>query len=545
MAMVYTDQPCFMTKFIKPVELKIQRWCNFSTTEDMDWKQYIIAMLYLNLIGFLVVYALQRLQVYLPLNPQAMPAVNPDLAFNTAISFITNTNWQAYSGENTMAYITQNLAFTVQHFLSAATGMSILVAFIRGLARQQTSSLGNFWVDITRSVLYILLPLAIIFSITLVSQGVIQNYKPYQTIELLAPATVATQTIPMGPVASQEAIKILGSNGGGFFNANSAHPFENPNLATNFLAMLTIILLPAAFCYTFGVMAQDRRQGWMILVTMLLIFIPAVMGSIAVEQRGNPILNSLTAESAGNMEGKETRFGIINSAIWATATTATSNGSVNAMHDSLMPITNLICLTLMHLGEIIFGGIGSGLYGMLVMVMVTVFIAGLMIGRTPEYLGKKIEPFEMKMIALIVLVMPLVVIIITALASVTKMGTAGLGNPGAQGLMEILYAFTSLRNNNGSALAGLNSNSAFYNITGGILMLIGRYWVAIATLAIAGSMANKKLIPPSSGTLATHNWLFIMLLLGVIFILGALSLLPILSLGPIVEHLLLWENYGN
>lgn len=537
MAKVYTNKP-------NSLENKLANYCGFNAEQSMDWKKYLKAMLLFNFFGLILVYAIQRLQIFLPLNPQQMADVPPTLAFNTAISFVTNTNWQAYSGEGVMSYFTQTLAFTVQNFLSAATGMAILVAFIRGLIGQETNNLGNFWLDMIRSIMYILLPLSLMFSVALVSQGVIQNYKAYQTVAVLD-ANKDEQVIPMGPVASQAAIKLIGSNGGGFFNVNSAHPYENPNLISNFLQLVAILLLPAAFCYTFGVMAKDRHQGWILLIAMLIIFIPAAYINIFSEKQGNPLLNDVHILNTGNMEGKEVRFGVEHSALWSVATTATSCGAVNTMHDSLMPMSNLVCLMMIYLGEIVFGGVGAGLYGMLVFVIITVFIAGLMIGRTPEYLGKKIEPFEMKMVALIVLVMPLCVLILTAIASVTQTGTSSISNPGAHGLMEILYAFNSMRNNNGSALAGLNADTNFYNITGGIIMLINRYWVAIATLAIAGSLASKKIIPSGLGTLATYNTLFLMLLLGVILIVGALSFLPTLALGPIIEHLLIWGNHAS
>lgn len=579
MARVYENKPIGIDRIFSLFEKLIYRFCSIKQEQEMDWKNYLIAMLIFNVCGLFVVYLIQRLQLFLPLNPQHFSAVSPDLAFNTAVSFATNTNWQAYGGETTMSYLTQMLVLTVQNFLSAATGMSLLIALIRGLKRHEVSHLGNFWVDTVRGTLYILLPLSLLFAIVLVSQGVLQNFKPYQTIHLLHPITyqqpvldslgqpikdlngnptletktVTQQIIPMGPVASQIAIKQLGTNGGGFFNTNSAHPFENPNPLTNFLEMLTILLIPAALCYTFGVMIQDKRQGWALLITMFLIFTPlAILASMA-EQNGNPVITHLGVDltahhnfyPGGNMEGKETRFGIVSSALWATATTAASNGSVNSMHDSYTPLGGLIPLWLMHLGEVIFGGVGSGLYGMLMLVIITVFFAGLMVGRTPEYLGKKIEPFEMKMAAVAVLVMPLIVLVFTALSVVTKAGADSIANPGVHGFTEILYAFTSMGNNNGSAFAGLNVNTPFYNVLGGVAMLISRYWIAIPTLAIAGSLVRKKIIPSSSGTLATHTPLFIILLISVIMVLGALSFFPALALGPIVEHLMLWGQYGH
>jgi potassium-transporting ATPase potassium-binding subunit len=579
MARVYSNQPCGLDLICGPIERLIYRLGGVNSHEEMNWKKYLSTMLVFNLLGLLSVYFIQRLQFYLPLNQQNFPAVNPDCAFNTAVSFASNTNWQSYGGESTMSYFTQMTALTVQNFVSAATGMSLLVAVIRGLANRTGTSLGNFWVDTVRGTIYILLPLSLILAVVLSSQGVIQNFKSYETARLLQPinydetikdadgqpikddkgnpkteAKIATeQVIPMGPVASQIAIKQLGSNGGGFFNANSAHPYENPNPLTNFLELLAILLIPAAFCYTYGMMVSDKRQGWAILLAMFIIFMPFLSLTLVSEQQGNPALTQMGVENnpqygiypGGNMEGKETRFGIINSALWATATTATSNGSVNSMHDSFTPLGGLVPLWMMHLGEVIFGGVGSGLYGMIVLIIITVFVAGLMVGRTPEYLGKKIEAYEMKMASLAVLIMPLTVLLFTGFASVTQIGLSSMANPGAHGFSEILYAFSSMGNNNGSAFAGLNANTPFYNVLGGIAMLIARYWIAIPTLSIAGSLVRKKVIPSGPGTLATHTLLFIILLVGVTIILGALSFLPVLSLGPIVEHLILWGQYGN
>lgn len=578
-AQVYEEKPCGLDKVIAPIEQFLYRVCSIKPNQEMDWKKYLSTMLFLNLLGLLAVYAFQRLQIFLPLNPQSFSAVSPHLAFNTASSFASNTNWQSYAGETTMSYFTQMMALTTQNFISAATGMSLLVALIRGIARHETKNLGNFWVDTVRGILYILLPLSILFALILVSQGVIQNFKPNQKVALLQSITYqqammdasnqpikdaegnpktetktnTEQTIPMGPVASQIAIKQLGTNGGGFFNTNSAHPFENPTPLTNFLELLAILLIPAALCYTFGVMVKDKRQGWAVLVAMFIIFIPFLFIAVFSEQNGNPAFNQFGIDqkaqndlsSGGNMEGKETRFGIVNSALWATATTAASNGSVNAMHDSFTPLGGFVPLWMMHLGEVIFGGVGSGLYGMLMLIIITVFVAGLMVGRTPEYLGKKIEPYEMKMASIAVLIMPLIVLLFTALASVTTMGTSSIANPGAHGFSEILYAFTSMGNNNGSAFAGLNANTPFYNIVGGLSMLISRYWIAIPALAIAGSLARKKIIPNSAGTLITHTPLFIILLVSVTIILGALSFVPALALGPIVEQLMLWGTYGH
>ncbi|CEG58128.1 potassium-transporting ATPase subunit KdpA [Legionella fallonii] len=579
MACVYEGKDCAIGRFISPIEHFLYRCCGIEPEREMNWKSYLSAMLIFNLIGFFVVYLIQRVQFYLPLNPQHFFATSSDLSFNTAISFVTNTNWQSYSGETTMSYFTQMIALTVQNFLSAATGMSLLVALIRGIARCESTNLGNFWVDTVRGILYILLPLSLFLAIVLTSQGVIQNFIPNQKISLLQEGSfsqakldgsgqivkdehgnplmeskkITEQVIPMGPVASQVAIKQLGTNGGGFFNSNSAHPFENPNPLTNFLEMLAILLIPAAFCYTYGMMVSDKRQGWALFAAMCIILIPLTFLAVHIEIKGNPAFNALDVSQSsdhhlaaiGNMEGKETRFGAATSAIWATVTTAASNGSVNAMLDSFMPMGGFVPLFMMHLNEVVCGGVGSGLYGMLMLAIVTVFIAGLMVGRTPEYLGKKIEPFEMKMASLTVLVMPLIVLLFTAIASVSAAGTSSLANPGAHGFSEILYTFTSMGNNNGSAFAGLNANTYFYNVVGGLAMLISRYWIAIPTLAIAGSLVRKKRIPSSSGTLQTYTPLFIILLVSVIFIFGALSFIPALALGPIVEHLLLWGQYGH
>jgi K+-transporting ATPase ATPase A chain len=481
-----------------------------------------------------VVYFLQRLQPDLPLNPQAFPSVSPDSAFNTAISFVTNTNWQGYAGESTMSYLVQMLALTVQNFLSAATGIAVAFALIRGLVGHCTTNLGNFWVDVTRITLYLLLPLSIIFSIILMNEGVIQNFLPYQTVTVLD--SQETQTLAMGPVASQEAIKMLGTNGGGFFNANSAHPFENPTPLSNLLQMLAIFMIPAGLCFTFGRLVGDMRQGIAILATMTVIFVGMAMITFYSEQHTHPLFQTLE----GHLEGKEMRFGINMSALFATITTAASCGAVNAMHDSLMPLGGLVTLWLMQLGEIIFGGVGSGLYGMIVFALLAVFIAGLMVGRTPEYLGKKIERFEMKMIALIILVTPLLVLGGTALAISLEAGTSSISNPQAHGFSQVLYAFSSAANNNGSAFAGLNANTLFYNISLAIVMWFGRFAIIVAVLAIAGSLAAKKRLPITNGTLPTHNNLFVILLIGTIVLVGALTYLPVLVLGPITEHLQLF-----
>jgi K+-transporting ATPase ATPase A chain len=556
-AQVYSGNPCGLNQLGSRFEYRLYKICGIDPQQEMDWKAYLTAMLIFNLLGFFAVYLLQSIQAHLPLNPQTFTNVAPSLAFNTASSFVTNTNWQAYAGETTLSYLTQMLALTVQNFVSAATGMALLMAFIRGLTQHANNNLGNFWLDMVRGVLYILLPLSLLLALLLTSQGVIQNYKPYQTAHLIQPiqaqATINQQLIPMGPVASQVAIKQLGTNGGGFFNTNSAHPFENPTPVSNFFEMLAILLIPAALCYSFGLMVRDKRQGWAVLLAMFIIFIPCATLTIMAEQQGNPALIQMGVDptpqyatyAAGNMEGKEVRFGITSSALWAAATTAASNGSVNSMHDSYTPLGGLIPLWLMHLGEVIFGGVGSGLYGMLILVIITVFVAGLMVGRTPEYLGKKIEPFEMKMAAVTVLLVSFLALVSTAVATLIPAGVKAIANPGAHGFTEILYAFSSMASNNGSAFAGLQANNHFYNIVGGIIMLMSRYGIAIPVLAIAGSLASKKSIPVSTGTLETHTPLFIALLIGIILTLGALSFLPALALGPIVEHLILWGQYGH
>jgi len=552
MARVYEGKSFGLDRVLGPFERLIYRVCGVRSDEEMNWKTYALAMLLFNFAGLLVVYALQRLQHLLPLNSQSFGAVTPDSAFNTAISFASNTNWQGYGGETTMSYSTQMLALTVQNFVSAAAGMATLVALIRGLARKSAQTIGNFWVNLVRSTLYILLPLAIVLALIQVSQGVIQNFSAYQNVPLLQPSVgsngnaVTEQLLPMGPAASQVAIKQLGTNGGGFFNVNSAHPFENPTPLANFLELLAILLIPAALCYTFGKMVGDTRQGWAVLAAMTIIFVVLLALCVGAEQNGNPAFTKLgidqkasALQAGGNMEGKEVRFGIANSALWATATTATSNGSVNSMHDSYTPLGGLVPMWLMQLGEVIYGGVGSGLYGMLVFAIIAVFVAGLMVGRTPEYLGKKIEAYEMKMASLVILIPPIVVLGFTALAVVTDAGKATIYNPGVHGFSEVLYAFSSQGNNNGSAFAGLGANNPFYNLTGGLAMLFARYWLAIPTLAIAGSLARKKIVPTGPGTLPTHNALFIILLIGVVIIVGALTFIPALALGPIVEQLMM------
>jgi K+-transporting ATPase ATPase A chain len=548
MAAVYENRPAFINRLLAPFEAVLDRLSGVNPEQDMHWKEYAVALLWFNLFGGLMVFALQMLQAHLPLNPQQMANVTVDSAFNTAASFITNTNWQGYSGEATMSYLTQMLGLSVQNFLSAATGMAVLVAMIRGFQRTHAEGIGNFWADITRSTLYILLPLSFLIALVLVGQGVVQTFKPYQTVPLVeqvgSATEKATQTLAVGPAASQIAIKQLGTNGGGFFNANSAHPFENPTPLANFLEMLLLVLIPAALCHTFGVMVGDPRQGWAILAAMTLVLVSLVFAVVNTEHGGNPALPPLGVEqsvsadqSGGNMEGKETRFGIVNSALWATATTAASNGSVNSMHDSYTPLGGLIPMWLLQLGEVIFGGVGSGLYVMLIYVLIGVFVAGLMIGRTPEYLGKKIEAFEMKMSALIILIPAFLILGGTAVAIMVDAGKIGVANPGAHGFSEILYAFSSAAANNGSAFAGLSANTPFYNTALGIVILLGRYALIVPILAIAGSLAAKKTVPTTLGTLPTHTPLFVMLLIGTVLLVGALTFVPALALGPVVEHL--------
>jgi len=577
MAKVYDGERTFLSPVLEPIERGIYRLAAIKPSVESNWKRYALALLLFNFIGFVVVYLLQRLQGVLPLNPQGFAAVSPDSSFNTAVSFASNTNWQSYGGEATMSYLTQMLGLAVQNFVSAASGMAVLVAVIRGFARRRTSEIGNFYVDLTRSTLYILLPLSLLLAVILMSQGVVQSFSAYGTVDLVEPVTVATpvkdsagapvldaagnavtkreqvtqQTIPLGPAASQIAIKQLGTNGGGFFNVNSAHPFENPTPLANFLEVLAILLVPAALCYTFGRMIGDPRQGWAVLIAMLVIFVPLTFGAYVAEQSGNPRLEALVdqnasaTQSGGNMEGKEVRFGIANSALWASATTAASNGSVNAMHDSFTPLGGLVPMWLMQLGEVVFGGIGSGLYGMLMYAVVAVFIGGLMVGRTPEYLGKKIESYEVKMASIVILVPPLIVLVGTAIASVTPVAVSGVANPGVHGFSEILYAFSSAGNNNGSAFGGLSANTPFYNIALGIAMWASRYWLMIPVLALAGSLAAKKATAVTAGTMPTHTPLFITLLVGVVLMVGALTFVPALALGPIVEHLQMIAAAGH
>jgi K+-transporting ATPase ATPase A chain len=551
-------------------EQALYRVAGIDSNAGMTWRAYAIAVLAFNGVGVVAVYALQRLQALLPTNPQGLAAISPDSAFNTAVSFVTNTNWQGYAGEGTMGYLTQMLALTVQNFFSAATGMAVAFALVRGLAARSSAVIGNFWVDVTRVTLYVLLPLSCVFALVLIQQGTIQNLDPYRevtTIEsftwqearvdadgqpvkdaqgkpVMEDKSGQTQTIAMGPVASQEAIKMLGTNGGGFFNANSAHPFENPTPLTNFLQMLAIFVIPAGLCFTFGRMVGDARQGWAVLGAMTAIFVVMVAVVLVAEQAGNPRLAPLgvdqvasALQSGGNMEGKEVRFGISASALFAAITTAASCGAVNAMHDSFTPLGGLVPLWLIQLGEVVFGGVGSGLYGMLVFAILAVFIAGLMIGRTPEYLGKKIEAHEIKLASLAILVTPFLVLTGTAIAVASEAGTAGIANPGAHGFTEILYAFSSAANNNGSAFAGLSANTPFYNVMLAIAMWFGRFGVIIPVLALTGSLAAKKRLDANAGTMPTHGPLFVVLLVGTVVIVGALTFIPALALGPIVEQL--------
>ncbi|MDP9109175.1 MAG: potassium-transporting ATPase subunit KdpA [Pseudomonadota bacterium] len=556
--------------WLETVEGALYRASGIGADSAMGWKTYAIALLVFNALGAFAVYGVQRLQAWLPLNPQAFPNVSPDSAFNTAISFVSNTNWQGYTGEATMSYLTQMLALTGQNFFSAATGMAVAFALIRGFSSRSAKTIGNFWIDITRSTLYVLLPLSIIFAVFLVGQGVIQNFSSYKEVNLLDQVTyqqpkngadgqplkdakgnpvvetltTKTQTLAMGPVASQEAIKMLGTNGGGFFNANSAHPYENPTPLSNFFQMLSIFLIPAGLCFAFGRMVGDKRQGWAVLGAMTVIFVVTTIVVLIAEQQAHPALQALhldqatsALQSGGNMEGKETRFGISASALFAAITTAASCGAVNAMHDSFMPLGGMIPLVLIQFGEVVFGGVGSGLYGMLIFAILAVFIAGLMIGRTPEYLGKKIQSFEMKMTSIAILVTPILVLTGTAIAVTVAPGVAGIANPGAHGFSEILYAFSSAANNNGSAFAGLSANTPFYNWMLAIAMWFGRFAMIVPILAIAGSLAAKNRLATTAGTMPTHGPLFIALLIGVVVLVGVLNYVPALALGPIVEHL--------
>ncbi len=561
----------------RPLSPAIERpfyWlAGVDAASGMTWTAYAWALLLFNAAGSLVVYLLQRVQSWLPLNPQAFPAVSPDSAFNTAVSFATNTNWQGYGGESTMSYLVQMLGLTVQNFMSAATGIAVAFALIRALAARSSKSIGNFWVDLTRITVYVLLPLSLVFSVFLMSQGVIQNFKPYQDVITLesttydAPKngpdgqpikdakgqpvtesiTTQTQTIAMGPVASQEAIKMIGTNGGGFFNANSSHPYENPTPLSNFFQMLSIFLIPAALCFAFGRTVGDMRQGIAVLASMTIIFVAMTCVVLWSEQQANPVLTALGTDAAqnamqsgGNMEGKEVRFGISASALFAAITTAASCGAVNSMHDSFLPLGGAVPMLFIQLGEVVFGGVGSGLYGMLVFALLAVFIAGLMIGRTPEYLGKKIESYEIKMVSLAILVTPLLVLVGTAIALMSEAGQAGISNPGAHGLSEVLYALSSAANNNGSAFAGLSANTPFYNVLLAIAMWFGRFAIIVPVLAVAGSLAAKKRLEVTAGTMPTHGPLFVVLLIGTVITVGALTYIPALALGPVVEHLQLF-----
>jgi len=573
MAHVFEGRQIWPLRAGAPLERGIYRLAGVDAAHEMGWKEYAAGLLLFNVLGALTVYLLQRFQLWLPLNPQKFTNISPDSAFNTAISFITNTNWQGYSGESAMGYLTQMAGLTVQNFLSAASGIVVAIALVRGLARHSVQTIGNVWSDLTRATLYVLLPIAVMLALALVSQGVIQNFRPYKGVTTVEPlsyrqpktdaagnpvkdaagnpvqetVTTHTQTLPMGPIASQESIKELGTNGGGFLNANSAHPYENPTTLSNLLEMLAIIIIPAALTYTFGRMVGDTRQGWAVFAAMLILFVSLLSVAAWSEQRGNPQLARLgvdqaasTKQPGGNMEGKEARFGIAASALFATITTATSCGAVNSLHDSYTPLGGLVPLFQMQLGEVVFGGVGTGLYSMLIFAIIGVFIAGLMIGRTPEYLGKKIEAFEMKMSSIAILVMPFIVLMGTAVAVSVDAGRAGVANPGAHGFSEILYAFSSAGNNNGSAFAGLSANTPFYNVALALTMWLGRFWPIVAVLAVASSLAAKKRVPVSDGTMPTHGPTFVVLLIGTVLLVGALTFVPALALGPIVEQVMLW-----
>jgi K+-transporting ATPase ATPase A chain len=561
--------------WMRRIEAPLYRLAGTDPDKSMHWAHYTLALLAFNTLGVLVVYALQRLQLWLPLNPQALAPISPDSAFNTAVSFVTNTNWQGYAGESTMGYLTQMLALAVQNFFSAATGVAVVFALMRGFAARSTAVIGNFWVDLVRVTTWVLVPLSLVFAVFLIGQGVVQNFDSYKdvtTLEVTAfqqpkldaagqpvldakgqpvleDAKTQTQTLPMGPVASQEAIKMVGTNGGGFFNANSAHPYENPTALSNFFQMLSIFLIPAALCFTFGSVVGDKRQGWAVLAAMTVMFVVAVIAITPAEQAGNPLLPPLgvdqlasSLQAGGNMEGKELRFGVNASSLFAVITTAASCGAVNAMHDSFTPLGGMVPLVMIQLGEVVFGGVGSGLYGMLIFAILAVFIAGLMIGRTPEYLGKKIEVHEMKLTSIAILVTPIVVLAGTAVAVLSGAGVAGIANPGAHGFSEILYALSSAANNNGSAFAGLSANTPFYNVLLGIAVWLGRFGVIVPVLAIAGALAAKQRLPVTSGTLPTHGPLFVTLLIGTVLLVGLLNYVPALALGPVIEHLTLWAG---
>ena len=571
MARVYEGRRVLPDRALGWLERLTYRLGGIHPAQEMGWKSYATAMLWFNGAGMLALYGLQRCQGLLPLNPQGFPGVAPDLAFNNAAGFLTTTDWQSYAGETTMSYLSQTLGLGVQNFLAAGSGMAVMTALIRGFARRTALTVGNFWVDLTRTTLYILLPLSLVLALALVSQGVVQTFGRSVPVTLLQPSaydermvdengnpvvdeseqpkttrvTLTSQVIAVGPAASQVAIKQLGTNGGGFFNANSAHPLENPTALSNFLEMLAMLLIPAALCYTFGVMVRDTRQGWALLAAMTLMFAVLLTVCVSAEQQGAVFARqgadhtASALQSGGNMEGKEVRFGIVNSTLWTAATTASGNGSVNAMLDSFTPIGGLVPMWLIQLGEVVFGGVGSGLYGMLVFVIITIFLAGLMVGRMPEYLGKKIEAFEMKMAALVILIVPGLALVGTAVAVLASTGRSGMGNPGAHGFTEVLYAFSSATNNNGSILAGLSTNAPFYNVALGLVILFGRFWVAVPVLAVAGSLARKKIVPAGPGTLPTCTPLFVVLLVSVVMLVGALTYFPALALGPIAEHLTL------
>lgn len=554
------DKFCF-------AENTIYRICKVRNDEEMDWKTYAFSILIFNIISILLLYTLTRIQHLLPFNPQHSVLTSPSLAFNIAVSFATNTNWQPYSDENTLSYLVKMLGLTVQNFASAATGMAVLFALIRGIARKETKTIGNFWVDLVRVTLYIFLPLSIILSLALVSQGVVQNIKPHQETKLLQVIThvkettkaggnksevtiktveneIKTQKIPMGPAASEIAIKQLGTNGGGFFQTNSAHPLENPTPLSNFLEMFAILLIPMSLCFTFGYMVKDKKQGIAVFLIMICLFIPLLFLTISSEQNGNTIINSAitgksTHKAIGNMEGKETRIGVLNSAIWAASTTASSSGSTNSSLSSFTPLGQFVTLSFMQLGGMVFGGVGLGLCAMIIFIILTVFVSGLMVGRTPEYLGKKIETFEMKMASLAVITPHFLMLVFTAIALYTKLGVSSVLNPGAHEFTEILYTFVSTSSNNGSSFAGLDTNTTFYNLLCGIAMLFGRFWVIIPVLAIAGSLAGKKHVPESVGTMPTHTPLFIILTIVIVIIIGALAFFPSLALGPVAEHLMM------
>ena len=575
MARVAGDGPVRGLGWLQKFENLLYRWSGLPADKAMGWKSYAIALIVFNTVGAVFVYGLQRLQGFLPLNPQGLGAVSPDSSFNTTVSFVANTNWQGYGGEQTMSYLTQMLGMACQNFFSAATGIAVIFALVRGFASRSGKSIGNFWVDLVRSTLYILLPLSLALSVAFMGEGMIQNFSAYKEVTLLdhvayeTPKVTAdgqpvldtagkpvmeaqvatTQTIAMGPVASQESIKLLGTNGGGFFNANSSHPYENPTVLSNFLQMLAIFIIPAGLCFTFGRMVGDLRQGWAVLAAMTLIFVVMTVGVMSAEQQANPALQALgvdqqasSLQSGGNMEGKETRFGISSSTLFAAVTTGASCGAVNSMHDSYMPLGGMVPLLLMQFGEVIFGGVGTGLYGMLMFAILAVFIAGLMIGRTPEYLGKKIQAYEMKMVSLAILVTPALVLTGTAIAVMVEPGKIGVANPGAHGFSEILYAFTSAANNNGSAFAGLSANTPFYNVMLAIAMWFGRFGVIVPVLAVAGSLAAKQRLSANAGTMPTHGPMFIGLLIGVVVLVGVLNYVPALALGPIVEHLQLFTK---